>query len=47
VGSSVYTHVAAYLQDAAMALAQGDIVAATSGMPSSEVNSLIDQIPRG
>jgi 2-methylisocitrate lyase-like PEP mutase family enzyme len=47
VGSSVYTHVAAYLQDAATALAQGDIAAATSGMPSSEVNSLIDQIPRG
>jgi 2-methylisocitrate lyase-like PEP mutase family enzyme len=46
VGSSVYTHVAAYLQDAATALSQGDIAAATSGMSSSELNSLLDQIPR-
>jgi 2-methylisocitrate lyase-like PEP mutase family enzyme len=46
VGSSVYTHVAAYLQDAATALAQGDIAAATSGMPSSEMNSLLDRVPR-
>jgi 2-methylisocitrate lyase-like PEP mutase family enzyme len=46
VESSAYTHVAAYLQDAATALAPGDIAAATSGMQSSEVNSLLDQIPR-
>jgi 2-methylisocitrate lyase-like PEP mutase family enzyme len=46
VGSSVYTHVAAYLQGAATTLAQGDIAAATSGMPSSEMNSLLDQVRR-
>jgi 2-methylisocitrate lyase-like PEP mutase family enzyme len=45
-GSSLYTHVAAALQDAATALAHGDIATATSGMPFSELNSLIDQIPR-
>jgi 2-methylisocitrate lyase-like PEP mutase family enzyme len=47
VGVSIYTHVAASLQDAPTALANGDIASATSGMPFSEVNSLLDQAARG
>ena len=47
MGVSIYTHVAASLQDAATALANGDIASATSGMPFSEVNSLLDQVARG
>jgi hypothetical protein len=47
VGVSLYTHVAASLQEAATALANGDIASATSGMPFSEVNSLLDQAARG
>jgi 2-methylisocitrate lyase-like PEP mutase family enzyme len=47
MGVSIYTHVAASLQDAATALANGDIEAATSGMPFSEVNSLLNQVARG
>jgi 2-methylisocitrate lyase-like PEP mutase family enzyme len=47
MGVSIYRHVAASLQDAATALANGDIEAATSGMPSSEMNSLLDQVARG
>jgi len=47
IGSALYTHVAASLQDAAAALANGDIAAATSGMSFSELNSLLDQVPRG
>jgi 2-methylisocitrate lyase-like PEP mutase family enzyme len=47
VGVSLYTHVAASLQYAATALANGDIATATAGMPFSEVNSLIDQASRG
>ena len=46
-GVAGYLHTAASLQEAATALANGDIAAATSGMPFSEVNSLLDQIPRG
>ena len=46
-GSALYTHVAAALQDAATALAHGDIAAVTSGMSFSELNSLLDQAPRG
>jgi 2-methylisocitrate lyase-like PEP mutase family enzyme len=45
-GVALYTHVAAALQDAATALAQGDIATATSGMTFPEVNSLLDQVPR-
>ena len=37
----------AVTQDAATALANGDIASATSGMPFSEVNSLLDQAARG
>lgn len=47
VGAAVYSHVAACLRDAAKALANGDIATATSGMSFSELNSLIDHIPRG
>ena len=47
MGVSIYTHVAASLHEAATALANGDIAAATSGMPFSEVNSLLDQAARG
>jgi 2-methylisocitrate lyase-like PEP mutase family enzyme len=46
-GSALYTHVAAALQDAATALANGDIAAVTSGMSFSELNSLLDQASRG
>jgi 2-methylisocitrate lyase-like PEP mutase family enzyme len=46
-GVSLYTHVAASLQDAATALSNGDIASATSGMPFPEVNSLLDQVARG
>jgi 2-methylisocitrate lyase-like PEP mutase family enzyme len=47
IGAAMYLHVAAALRDAASALADGDIATATSGMPFSELNSLIDQAPRG
>ena len=47
VGVSLYTHVAASLQEAATALANGDIASATSGMPFPEVNSSLDQVVRG
>jgi 2-methylisocitrate lyase-like PEP mutase family enzyme len=43
-GVALYTHVAAALQDAATALARGDIATATTGMSFPEVNSLIDQV---
>ncbi|HEX4393718.1 MAG TPA: isocitrate lyase/phosphoenolpyruvate mutase family protein [Mycobacterium sp.] len=46
-GVSLYTHIAASLQDAATALANGDIASATSGMPFPKVNSLLDQVARG
>jgi 2-methylisocitrate lyase-like PEP mutase family enzyme len=46
-GSALYTHAAAALQDAATALANGDIAAVTSGMSFAELNSVIDHIPRG
>lgn len=46
-GSALYTHVAAALQDAATALANGDIAAVTSGMSFSDMSSLLDQVPRG
>jgi 2-methylisocitrate lyase-like PEP mutase family enzyme len=46
VGVSLYTHVADALQSAAQTLASGDIATATSGMPFSEVNSLLDGVAR-
>jgi 2-methylisocitrate lyase-like PEP mutase family enzyme len=42
-GVALYTHIAAYLQDAAQTLAGGDLATATSGMPFPEVNALLDQ----
>ncbi|WIM87907.1 isocitrate lyase/phosphoenolpyruvate mutase family protein [Candidatus Mycobacterium wuenschmannii] len=45
-GAAVYAHVATALKAAATALAAGDIASSTSGMPFSEVNSLLDEIPR-
>jgi 2-methylisocitrate lyase-like PEP mutase family enzyme len=47
MGAAVYNHVAASLQAAAAALAQGDIATATSGIPMSELDSLLDQAGRG
>jgi 2-methylisocitrate lyase-like PEP mutase family enzyme len=47
VGVSLYTHVADALRSAAEALARGDIATATSGMPFSEVNSLLDGVAHG
>jgi 2-methylisocitrate lyase-like PEP mutase family enzyme len=38
---------AAAVQDAATAMANGDIASATSGMPFPEMNSLLDQVARG
>ncbi|OBK33390.1 2-methylisocitrate lyase [Mycobacterium sp. 1245111.1] len=46
-GSALYTHAVAALQEAATALAAGDIAAVTSGMSFAEMSSLLDQGPRG
>lgn len=42
LGSALYTHVAAALQDAATRLADGDITGATTGMSYAEMSRLID-----
>jgi 2-methylisocitrate lyase-like PEP mutase family enzyme len=41
IGSALYLHAAAAVQDAAAALTQGDLAAATTGMSSREVVALI------
>jgi 2-methylisocitrate lyase-like PEP mutase family enzyme len=40
-GLALYTHAAAHLQTAAVALAKGDLAAATTGMPFGEMAGLI------
>ena len=40
-GSALYTHAAAYLQEAAVALTKGDLASATTGMSSRELAGLL------